>query len=119
MSDYFEPNFKIKIQHLNDLDWNLVNNEIKRTLFLVSREAIQNSKKHGEATEVIINFKSSKKTVQLTIKNNGKGFDLSSPRYGVGLNNKKERVNELKGTFSLSSEIGLGTTTLINIPLMA
>ena len=118
-SDYFESNFRIKIQNINNIDWENVNKEIKRALFLVVREAIQNSKKHGKATEVIINFNYAKKTVQLEIKDNGVGFNISSPRFGVGLQNQKQRVEELKGTYDLMSKIGAGTTTIVNIPLIA
>jgi signal transduction histidine kinase len=118
-SDYFEPNFRIKIQNINHINWATVNKEIKRALFLVAREAIQNSKKHGKATQVIITFNYQKKTVQLEIKDNGKGFNVSSPRFGIGLQNQKQRVEELKGTYNLMSELGVGTTTIVNIPLVA
>ena len=118
-SDYFEPKFRIKIQNINEIDWSVVNKEIKRTLFLVSREAIQNSKKHGEATLVNINFKSYKKTIQLEIKDDGKGFDLSSPRYGIGLKNQQQRVEELNGKFNIESILNEGTKTSILIPVIS
>ena len=119
VSDYYQPNFKIKLHNINDIDWKLVKKEIKRTLFLVCRESIQNSKKHGESTEVVNDFIHHKKSIQLEIRDNGKGFDLSTPRFGIGLKNQKQRVEELNGQFVLESSLNIGTTTSISIPLIA
>ncbi|WP_298779451.1 ATP-binding protein [uncultured Polaribacter sp.] len=117
ISDYFSPDFKIKTHGLNDVDWKNVNNTIKRTIYLVAREAIQNSKKHSEATSLNLFFEISNKKLSLKINDNGKGFDINSPKYGLGLKNQKQRVEELNGVLLLESIINIGTTTTIDIPL--
>jgi signal transduction histidine kinase len=115
ISDYFEVNFKVKVQEIDGVNWQELNNAIKRTLFLAIREGIQNSKKHGEATEITLNFNESKKAVFLKISDNGKGFLAASKRVGIGLRNMQERVEEINGVFSIESEVQRGTNIKIEI----
>lgn len=116
IADYFEPNFKIKTLGIDTIDWKNVNNSIKRTLFLAVRETIQNTKKHAAATQVDIHFEATKKTIKITISDNGKGFDTKTKKKGIGLKNLKERVEVIDGVFSIESQLDKGTTTKIETP---
>jgi len=118
VSDYFELDFKIKAKGLNDT-WEEVNSAIKRLLYLASRECIQNSKKYAEANKLELNFSLNKKNVFLEIADNGKGFDVSSSKKGIGLQNLSERIEELQGTLTIESESKVGTRIYIQIPLNA
>jgi signal transduction histidine kinase len=104
---------------LDEIDWNLIESEIKRALYLAIRESIQNSKKHGLASKVIIAFERKENSIALAFTDNGKGFELSTVRYGLGLINQKKRVMELNGTYKLKSELNKGIKTNITIPLRA
>ncbi|WP_299015147.1 tetratricopeptide repeat-containing sensor histidine kinase [uncultured Polaribacter sp.] len=115
VSDYFEPDFRIKIQDIDSVDTQKVNNAIKRTLFLCARESIQNAKKYANAKELILSFKQTKKTVILSIADNGLGFDTQAKKNGIGLKNMKERVEEINGVFSVESELEKGTKITIEI----
>ena len=116
ISDYFEPNFRIKVKEIDSVNWKEINNSIKRTLFLSIRETIQNTKKHAEASEVVLSFNETKKAITLTISDNGKGFDVKAKKNGIGLKNLKERIEEINGTFIIESELEKGTTTKIETP---
>ena len=115
ISDFFEIDFKIKVQEIDAVNWKDVNNSIKRILFLVVRESIQNSKTHAEASAVILNFKQTKKAITLTISDNGKGFNTASKKAGIGLKNMQERIEEVNGTFSIESTLDKGTSIYIEI----
>jgi signal transduction histidine kinase len=115
ISNFFEIDFKIKAQEIDAVNWKDVNNSIKRTLFLVVRESIQNSKTHAEASAVILNFKQTKKALTLTISDNGKGFNTASKKAGIGLKNMQERIEEVNGTFSIESTLNKGTSIYIEI----
>ncbi|WP_347172816.1 tetratricopeptide repeat-containing sensor histidine kinase [Polaribacter uvawellassae] len=119
ISDYFSANCKISINGLKENDWSKIANPIKRTLYLSARESIQNSKKHANATQIKIDLKQDKNNVYLTVKDNGVGFDLSAKVTGIGLKNQRERIEELKGKIEIISQINIGTTTKIEIPLNA
>ena len=115
ISDFFEIDFKIKVQEIDTVIWKDINNSIKRTLFLVIRESIQNSKTHAEASAVILSFKQTKKALTLTISDNGKGFNTASKKAGIGLKNMQERIEEVNGTFSIESTLDKGTSIYIEI----
>ena len=115
ISDFYEVDFRIKIQEIDSVNWKKINNAIKRTLFLAIRESIQNSKKHGEATAIVLNFNETKIAVFLTISDNGKGFNSTSQKAGIGLKNMQERIEEINGVFSIESAVQKGTKINIEI----
>ncbi|WP_405610368.1 tetratricopeptide repeat protein [Polaribacter sp. Asnod1-A03] len=115
VSDFFEIKFRVLIEKIDDINWKTIDNSIKRILFLSIRESIQNTKKHSEATKVIVSFSERKKSLILKIKDNGKGFDVNEKKSGIGLKNMKERVEEINGAFTIDSILDEGTETVIEI----
>ena len=115
ISEYFEISFRIKVEEIDTIEWKTINNSIKRTLFLTIREIIQNAKKHAEASVLILSFKETKKSIVLIISDNGKGFEVSAKKNGIGLKNLKERIEEISGVFTVESEIEKGTKITIEI----
>ena len=115
ISDYFEVDFRIKVQEIDTVNWQEINNAIKRTLFLSIRESIQNAKNHAAAKEVVLNFSETKKAVLLVISDNGKGLNTKDKKSGIGLKNMQERIEEINGIFSIESVLEKGTKTNIEI----
>ncbi|MCH3883606.1 tetratricopeptide repeat-containing sensor histidine kinase [Tenacibaculum aquimarinum] len=116
ISDFFDSDFRIKAEKIDSVNWKNINNTIKRTLFLIIRESIQNAKKHATAKKVTLHFSETKKAVFLTISDNGKGFNIDDKKNGIGLKNIKERTEEINGVFYIESELEKGTTIKIEIP---
>lgn len=55
-------------------------------LFRIAQEAIQNAIKHGKATRIVIRLSKKNETVELAVKNNGKGLPQHfEKRQGMGL----------------------------------
>ncbi len=119
VSDYFSPQFIIKVNGLKEIDWSEANKSIKRMLYLSLRECIQNCQKYADASKMTISFSINKKTVFLDVVDNGKGFDTTTQKKGIGLLNLQERVQELNGTLTIESEVGKGTHIIIQTPLNA
>ena len=119
VSDYFELDFKISVTGLQEYEWQEVNSPIKRLLYLGIRESIQNCKKYAQASKINIDLTIQKNYVLLNISDNGIGFDTKISKKGIGLRNLQERVEDLNGTLNISSKIGNGTKTNIQIPLNA
>jgi signal transduction histidine kinase len=84
-------------------------------LFLAIREGVQNAKQHAEASVVVLRFKETKKAVFLTISDNGKGFDTTSKKAGIGLKNMQERIEEINGLFTIETALQKGTKINIEI----
>ena len=52
--------------------------EIATNLFRVMQESLQNVSKHAQATEVMVSLSGSSKGIGLSVRDNGKGFDLEN-----------------------------------------
>ncbi len=89
--------------------------ETKRNLFLIYKESLNNIVKHSGAKRVDIRFNLDINKLFLSIKDDGKGFDISSESGGNGLKNIKSRANEIDAELNFESQIGKGTLLELNI----
>jgi signal transduction histidine kinase len=90
---------------------------LKTPIFRISQEAMNNIARHSKASFVSLNFQERNGTIELTIQDNGQGFDLGKVRKGLGSSTMRERVESSGGTFDIESEIGKGTTVRASWPL--
>jgi len=106
--EYFENtgiNCRIKIEE--DLPNIAVAGEVRRNIYLVVKEALNNILKHSKATEVIISLKKSEDQFSVYIQDNGVGIDFDNlRRFGNGLINMKKRMEKSQITFSIESNNG-------------
>lgn len=88
-------------------------------LYRIIQEIIQNALKHANAKNISISLNKYAKHLNLMIEDDGNGFDttLQKSKKGIGLNNIKQRVAQLKGTFNIDTAINRGTTYNIQIPI--
>ena len=88
-------------------------------LYRVVQEALQNAHKHAEASEVMVDLIGAPGRLELSIADDGVGFDpnaaLSS---GLGLVSMRERVEAVGGRFRIDSNPAEGTRLHISVPLM-
>ncbi|MET0377757.1 MAG: PAS domain-containing protein [Spongiibacteraceae bacterium] len=89
-------------------------------LFRIVQEALNNTVKHANATEVTVVLLQSPAAVQLIVADNGNGFDTArKPRPGInnmGTTTMRERAEAIGGEFSMISEIGRGTRIVVELP---
>lgn len=84
--------------------------EQRRNLLLVAREALNNVVKHSGASEVCIAAQRRAGHLELSIQDNGRGFDSGVVRPGaLGLTGMRQRIESLGGNFHLESASGNGT----------
>ena len=88
------------------------------TLYRVLQEALTNIVKHAEASEVWVDLTVEDKTINLTVQDNGHGFDKAKTESnGIGLTGLHERVTLAGGKFNISSSPVRGTILLAQFPL--
>lgn len=88
----------------------------RRNLLLVAREALNNVVKHSAASEVRIAARRRDEHLELSIQDNGRGFDSGVVCPGaMGLTGMRGRVENLGGRFQLESAPGAGTRIRIKI----
>ena len=85
-----------------------LNQKLKLTIFRIVQEQLNNIYKHAKAKKVIISLKKNDDHINLTIKDDGKGFDTLTKRTGVGLRNIMSRVEVNNGNVSIDSKPGEG-----------
>lgn len=105
--------FKFEIPE--NLPERTLSDEQKRNLYLVVKEAVNNTIKHAKATTVSIkmNFEQG---IAIQIQDNGIGFNYSTKTKtgsGNGLSNMKSRMEEIDGKISWKNQDG----TLVEISL--
>lgn len=89
----------------------------KLTLYRILQEQLNNVVKHAEATKVTIRLAVDEQEVDLTIEDNGKGFNKKDLRNGIGLNNISSRAAVLGGKMTITSKPGVGTMMMVILPL--
>jgi signal transduction histidine kinase len=94
-----------------------VGTDVRRQVFLIFKESINNAVRHSGCTEAEIDFKIEKDRLTLRVSDNGKGLGLNSDGDGHGLMSMRERARELGGTLNLTSNNGKGTTLLLHVPM--
>lgn len=81
-------------------------------LFRIVQELVTNSIKHAEGNEINVQLSHLKNTLQLTVEDNGKGFDPKTVKSdGIGMQNVQSRVDYLNATMDfVSNEKGTSYT---------
>ena len=88
------------------------------TIFRIIQESLTNICKHAEANNVSINLIQSTDIINLTISDNGKGFDLANNMTGFGLQGMKERTIALSGELEIITAPQHGCKLKARIPIL-
>lgn len=92
---------------------------ISLCLYRVLQEGLHNAVKYSGAQRISVRLHGERGAVELTIKDSGAGFDLSSVAAGSGLGliSMQERVHLVNGTIVIESAPSRGTKIYARIPL--
>lgn len=91
--------------------------EVEQALYRVTQEALANVARHSRARRVDISLVYNGDSVQLSLADDGNGFDANVKTYGMGLRSIRERVSSIHGTLQIQSAPGHGTRILIQAPI--
>jgi len=108
-------NFEISIQP--DLLNTRVKMEARKNIFLIFKECINNILKHACCSTMKVTVIKLDNQLELTICDNGKGFDINVPNNRNGLKSIRKRAEEINGILQITTGQGKGTVTrlLVNI----
>lgn len=116
---YKDLNIELQVE-LDEAD---VPSHIKTSVFRVVQEAISNIGRHSEADNGYIVLKRDNHSIQLDIRDDGKGMDLAhldrveAENGGFGLGSMRERVQVCGGTVRVQSTPGNGVSILATWPV--
>lgn len=89
--------------------------EMKIDFFRICQESLINVINHAQASSVKISIKDVDDKIQLTIIDDGKGFDIDQQKQTSGLIGMRERAASINGQLTVQSEIGRGTRVCVTI----
>ena len=94
-----------------------VSNKFKLDVFRIVQEQLNNILKHARATEVTISLFQIKKSITLSISDNGVGFDTNEKLKGNGIINIKNGAAFYNGTADFVSQHGRGCILTVTFSL--
>ncbi|MBV9987066.1 MAG: PAS domain S-box protein [Chitinophagaceae bacterium] len=107
----------IRCEFHGGIDERLVSAEMRIELFRICQEALTNVLRHAEAGHVSVQMEMLDEEIELSIHDNGKGFDTAKPSSHLGLVGIRERARSVNGKLLIDSAPGAGTTIRIRVPL--
>jgi signal transduction histidine kinase len=96
----------------------LISPQRELLLFRTVQEALNNCLRHSECQQLHILVIFDEPFIELTVRDNGKGFIVEEPRYGTGIRTMKNRMKLLGGELQILSQQG-GTSVTMKVPLTA
>ncbi len=118
-SDEFEKRSEIQTFFTSNVTSVQLKPEIATAVFRVFQESLTNVLRHAAADMVEARLEVNENSLELTIKDNGRGFnpaDIENKKT-LGLLGMKERVLLMGGTYQITSEQQKGTLVRIIVPL--
>jgi len=99
--------------------------ELRREVYLIFKEAVNNLARHSRATEAEIELLADRRCLTLRVADNGRGFDatavaqgnLEADGDGNGLTSMCMRAKRMGGELQIESADGQGTALSLRVPL--
>jgi two-component system, NarL family, sensor kinase len=115
----FERDRGLTVRLQADDDLGTVPADVALCLYRVTQEALQNVARHAQASLVRVVVTRDGTDLVLTIRDDGRGFDLAQRRgQGLGLISLDERVRLAGGRFTIDTERGRGTEIRVVVPTL-
>jgi signal transduction histidine kinase len=92
---------------------------IEDNLLRIGQEAINNAVKHAQAERILINLSFDVKSVQLSVRDDGRGFDVETQNTDgrFGLVGMRERAQNIGGKVLIRSQNRSGTEVVVIVPI--
>lgn len=106
---------------LEAADLGEIHPRIQALLYRICQEAVNNVRRHANATTISVTLRRDGESIRMTIDDNGRGFDPEPPerllaRGHLGLQSMRERAEAAGGRFEVRTEPGRGTRVLAEVP---
>ena len=102
-----DTEIKLIFQENVNQDFTLQGN-VRRSIYLVVKEAINNVVKHADAKEVKLNITADANKLVILIEDDGRGINPEKKSiFGNGLKNMNQRIEDIGGTFKMYQTKGM------------
>lgn len=119
--EYEKTYTQIKVSLFLNIEESDITDNKKIVIFRITQEAMNNIAKHSNATDIVIEINKLSSDIEISIKDNGCGFDINSlsnninqPRSSFGLSSMRERAESTEGEFVIKSSKNCGTSITVS-----
>ncbi|MCP5536928.1 MAG: hypothetical protein H7A51_11945 [Akkermansiaceae bacterium] len=109
----------VSVEVPQDCPDRVVSLTFKRHMIMFFKEVVHNCARHAHATQVWLDFRIVAQQLQVSVCDNGCGFDLAAASTGQGLESIRNRAQEMGGDLDLDASPGEGTRVVLRVPLKA
>jgi PAS domain S-box-containing protein len=111
----------VTVQFSNEAIPHAVPQDVSLCIFRVLQESLTNGIKHSGAERFEVDLRAISGEIQLTVRDDGIGFDAAAGMVsrGLGLISMRERVSLVKGVLLIASQPGGGAEIIARVPVMA
>mgnify|MGYP001049867538 CR=1 FL=1 len=95
---------------------NPLNDDLKLNIYRIIQEQTNNIIKHSAAKNVTIAIEELNNMINMKVSDDGKGFDTTKERSGIGISNIINRVETFNGKFKIESSVGNGCKVWVSLP---
>lgn len=115
--DDFNQNSTIK----GNFSYSIINqslpDDLKLNIYRIIQEQTNNILKYSEAKNVNISISENDNIINIVVEDDGKGFNVSSKRKGIGISNMINRIESYNGQIEIKSSEGNGCKIFVSIPV--
>lgn len=112
----FADRFGIPADCLCDAEIDQLPASSQAELLRIVQEALNNVRKHADATQVRVEASATETGMRVTIVDNGRGFSTREPATGYGLQGMQERAALIGATLRVESRTQVGTHVVVDLP---
>lgn len=112
LQNYQSDTVNVITKNITTLNWSVIDDLKKITLYRILQELMTNMRKHSKATLVVITANQSGKKLEFTYTDNGIGCEIKK---GNGLLNTENRIRSVHGTIIFDATISKGFTAKISL----
>jgi signal transduction histidine kinase len=91
--------------------------ETEEILYRILQEALANVARHSAASQARVQIEQHNGEIQLSVRDDGTGFDQETAARGMGLHSMQERAEAAGGFTRITSQPGAGTEVRVVLPL--
>ncbi|HEY6566025.1 MAG TPA: histidine kinase, partial [Actinomycetota bacterium] len=92
---------------------------VESAVYFSCLEAMQNVAKYANATRIVIELEAGEHSLQVSVIDDGVGFDTAAVPHGSGLQGMADRMDAINGSLEIRSAPGSGTVVTGTVPLIS
>ena len=91
--------------------------DVQLVVYRVAQEALNNAVRHADADHVQVELRREDGQVELSVRDDGRGFTFDETGRGLGIGGMRERALLVGGKFQIESRRGVGTRVRLRVPI--